>query len=63
MRQVGAEGVVSKRAGSSYRGGESRDWLKAKVSETAAFLITGFIEREAVASPSSATVRCGPPDW
>ena len=26
-----------------------RDWLKTKVSETAAFVITGYIEREAVA--------------
>ena len=34
-RQLGAEGIVSKRAGSAYRGGVGRDWLKAKVSETA----------------------------
>jgi bifunctional non-homologous end joining protein LigD len=47
--QVGAEGIVSKRRGSPYRGGPSRGWLKAKISETAAFVITGFIEREAVA--------------
>jgi hypothetical protein len=45
----GAEGIVSKRVGSAYRGGPSRDWLKAKVSKTAAFVITGFIEHEAVA--------------
>ena len=49
MRQIGAEGIVSKRAGSAYSGGESRDWLKTKVSETAALVITGYIEREAVA--------------
>jgi bifunctional non-homologous end joining protein LigD len=49
VRQLGAEGVVSKRGGSPYRGGPSRDWLKAKISETAAFVITGYIEREAVA--------------
>jgi bifunctional non-homologous end joining protein LigD len=49
VRQIGAEGIVSKRAGSAYRGGPSRDWLTAKVSETAAFVITGCIEREAVA--------------
>jgi hypothetical protein len=34
---AGAEGIVSKRAGSAYRGGPRRDWLKVKVSETAAF--------------------------
>jgi ATP-dependent DNA ligase len=30
-----------------YRGGEGRDWLKAKIS--AAFVVTGYIEHEAVA--------------
>jgi ATP-dependent DNA ligase len=30
-------------------GGTSRDWLKTKVSETAAFVVTGYIEREAIA--------------
>lgn len=49
VRQVGAEGIVSKRAGSRYSAGTNREWLKAKVSETGAFVITGFIEREAVA--------------
>jgi bifunctional non-homologous end joining protein LigD len=44
VREIGAEGIVSKRAGSAYRGGPSRDWLKVKVSETAAFVITGYIE-------------------
>jgi bifunctional non-homologous end joining protein LigD len=48
-RQIGAEGIVSKRAGSAYSGGPSRDWLKVKVSETAAFVIIGYIKREAVA--------------
>jgi bifunctional non-homologous end joining protein LigD len=33
VRQVGAEGIVSKRAGSLYRGGESRDWLKTAFGE------------------------------
>lgn len=49
MRQHGGEGIVSKRAGSLYRGGTNRDWLKAKVSETGAFVITGFTPHEAVA--------------
>lgn len=31
VRQVGAEGIVSKRRGSFYRGGASRDWVKTKV--------------------------------
>jgi ATP-dependent DNA ligase len=44
VRQVGAEGIVSKRRGSPYRGGESRDWLKTKTFETGTFLITGFGE-------------------
>jgi bifunctional non-homologous end joining protein LigD len=49
VRRLGGEGIVSKRAGSPYGGGPSRDWFKAKVSETAAFVITGYIEHEAVA--------------
>lgn len=45
VRQLGGEGIVSKRAGSPYRGGVNSDWLKAKVSEEDAFVITGFSER------------------
>jgi bifunctional non-homologous end joining protein LigD len=45
VRQVGAEGIVSKRRGSLYRGGESRDWVKAKVFTIGQFVITGFSER------------------
>jgi ATP-dependent DNA ligase len=44
VRQVGAEGIVSKRAGSLYRAGESRDWLKTKCHDTGVFAITGFSE-------------------
>jgi ATP-dependent DNA ligase len=44
FRQVGAEGIVSKRSGSIYRGGESRDWIKAKVFATGAFVVTAFGE-------------------
>ena len=28
--KMGLEGIVSKRKGSSYRSGRSRDWLKSK---------------------------------
>ena len=49
VRQVGAEGIVSKRAGSRYGAGTSRDWLKTKVSETGAFVITGYVDREMIA--------------
>ncbi len=44
VRQIGAEGIVSKRLGSLYRGGVSGDWLKAKCHETGTFVITGFQE-------------------
>jgi bifunctional non-homologous end joining protein LigD len=43
-RQVGCEGIVSKKLGRSYKGGPSRDWLKTKVAETGIFVITGFKE-------------------
>ena len=44
MRQIGGEGIVSKRRRSLYRGGESREWLKTKCSETGVFAISGFSE-------------------
>jgi ATP-dependent DNA ligase len=44
VRRIGADGIVSKRRGSLYRGGESREWLKTKCSETGVFAITGFSE-------------------
>jgi bifunctional non-homologous end joining protein LigD len=44
MRKAGCEGIVSKRLGSPYRGGQSKDWLKIKVSETGVFVVTGFKE-------------------
>ena len=46
VQQAGAEGIVSKRAGSAYRGGESRDWLKSKCHAVGIFVITGFSELE-----------------
>jgi ATP-dependent DNA ligase len=38
------EGIVSKRLGSRYKGGQSREWLKIKVSEIGTFVVTGFKE-------------------
>jgi bifunctional non-homologous end joining protein LigD len=49
VRQIAAEGIVSKRAGSPYRAGTGRDWLKTKVNETGAFVINGYVEREMIA--------------
>jgi hypothetical protein len=43
-RQVRAAGIVSKRRGSTYRGGESREWLKSKCFRFGVFAITGFRE-------------------
>jgi hypothetical protein len=43
-QRVGAEGIVSKRIGSRYKGGPTRDWMKTKVSETGTFVVTGFTE-------------------
>jgi bifunctional non-homologous end joining protein LigD len=44
MQKAGREGIVSKRLGSAYRGGQSKDWLKIKVSETGISVVTGFKE-------------------
>jgi len=49
VRQIGAEGIVSKHAGSPYRDDADREWLKCSVSEESAFVITGYTEREAIA--------------
>jgi bifunctional non-homologous end joining protein LigD len=44
VRAIGAEGIVSKRAGSRYIGGATRDWRKTKCHATGWFVITGFQE-------------------
>ena len=44
VQRIGAEGIVSKRLASIYRGGDSRDWVKTKCCETGTFYITGFKE-------------------
>jgi bifunctional non-homologous end joining protein LigD len=44
IQEIGAEGIVSKRLGTPYRGGESRDWLKTKCHQFGEFVITGFEE-------------------
>ena len=44
VRTLGAEGIVSKRAGSRYPGGVSRDWRKTKCHATDQFVVTGFRE-------------------
>jgi ATP-dependent DNA ligase len=43
-REIGCEGIVSKRLSSPYRAGISRVWTKTKVSETATFIIIGYEE-------------------
>jgi len=44
VEAIGAEGIVSKRAGSLYNGGESRDWRTTKCHRTGRFVVTGFQE-------------------
>src|SRR4051794_27548260 len=44
MRAIGAEGIVSKRAGSLYTGRATRDWRKTKCHTTGQFIATGFQE-------------------
>ena len=43
-RQHGVEGIVSKRAGSRYAPGRSRDWLKIKALDTREFVIAGYTD-------------------
>ena len=44
VRAIGAEGIVSKRAGSLYTGKATRDWRKTKCHATGQFIVTGFQE-------------------
>jgi ATP-dependent DNA ligase len=44
VQQMGAEGIVSKRLGRAYRGGQTRYWLKTKCHQVDRFAITGFQE-------------------
>lgn len=45
------EGIVSKRRASIYKGGDSKDWLKAKAYAVGEFVVIGF-ERKAGVAPS-----------
>jgi bifunctional non-homologous end joining protein LigD len=40
--QLGLEGIVAKRADSSYRAGRSADWLKIRSDRTGDFVVVGF---------------------
>ena len=57
MRQIGAERTISKRRGSFYRGGESRECLKIKCSETSEFTIIGFANSATASSMPSTSPR------
>jgi bifunctional non-homologous end joining protein LigD len=39
---MGLEGIVAKRAGSPYRSGYSKDWLKVRVDQSSDFAVVGF---------------------
>jgi bifunctional non-homologous end joining protein LigD len=41
-RREGWEGVVAKRAGSPYRGGRGRDWLKVKLARRQELAVVGY---------------------
>lgn len=42
--ELGAEGIVSKRRGSPYTSGRSKDWLKCKCPRVEPFVIGGYTE-------------------
>jgi bifunctional non-homologous end joining protein LigD len=45
-KELGLEGIVSKRAGSVYRSGRGKDWQKSKSLARQEFVIVGFSEPE-----------------
>lgn len=44
VRKLGLEGIISKRAGSAYRSGRSRDWLKIKCHLRQEFVVVGYTD-------------------
>jgi bifunctional non-homologous end joining protein LigD len=44
VRKMGLEGIISKRAGSSYRSGRTREWLKIKCHLRQEFIVVGYTE-------------------
>jgi bifunctional non-homologous end joining protein LigD len=46
VRELGLEGIMAKRAGSPYRSGRSRDWIKIRADRTAEFAVVGFSSGE-----------------
>ena len=45
--RLGLEGIVSKRAGSAYVSGRSRDWIKVKSAHAGEFTVVGYTESKA----------------
>jgi bifunctional non-homologous end joining protein LigD len=42
VRKLGLEGIVAKRADSSYRSGRAPDWLKVRLERTGDFVVVGY---------------------
>lgn len=46
VRDLGLEGIVAKRAQSSYRAGRFRDWAKVRIDRVGDFAVVGFTKGE-----------------
>src|SRR5207237_7752747 len=46
VRDLGLEGIVGKRAQSTYRSGRFRDWTKIRIDRTGDFVVVGFTRGE-----------------
>jgi bifunctional non-homologous end joining protein LigD len=44
VEKIGMEGMVGKRAASTYRAGRSSDWVKVRIEHTDEFVVVGFTE-------------------
>jgi bifunctional non-homologous end joining protein LigD len=60
---MGLEGIVAKRAQSTYRAGYSADWLKVRVDRTADFAVVGFNPSRAGFRKLHLAVRDGAGGW
>ena len=52
-KKLGLEGIVGKRAGSSYRAGRGEDWIKLKCYNLQEFVVGGFIRSKKKSGLSS----------
>ena len=57
---AGGEGIVSKRAGSTYRGGRTDSWRKTKCAARTAFAVIGWLKSDRKGRPFASLLLASP---